>query len=68
MDKKTCKLCENEAADKENSHIIPKFLSKGLFENTKPRHSLELKKMEKGEIFKTLLRKTIFYVKAVKRE
>lgn len=48
MDKKTCKLCENEAADKENSHIIPKFLSKGLFENTKPRHSLELKKNGKG--------------------
>ena len=26
-----CKLCKNAEADKKNSHIIPKFLKKGLF-------------------------------------
>lgn len=37
-----CKLCHTNPADKKNSHIIPKFLGKGLFENVKPRHSLQL--------------------------
>lgn len=36
----TCKLCLIRKADKENSHIIPKFLGKRLFENSKPKHSI----------------------------
>lgn len=42
-----CKLCLNREADKKNSHIIPKFLSKRLFESTRPRHSIEIN--EKGK-------------------
>lgn len=42
-----CKLCQNREADKPNSHIIPKFLAKRLFEFTKPRHTLSINR--KGE-------------------
>lgn len=37
-----CKLCLTREADKPNSHIIPKFLAKRLFESTKPRHSIAI--------------------------
>src|SRR5690606_26727093 len=37
-----CKLCKDEVANKPNSHIIPKFMSKRLFESTKPRHTLQI--------------------------
>lgn len=37
-----CKLCLTREADKPNSHIISKFLTKRLFEYTKPRHSIEI--------------------------
>jgi len=47
-----CKLCLNEYADKLNSHIIPKFLSKRLFEDTKPRHSIVISKNPKKKINK----------------
>jgi hypothetical protein len=42
MNNKECNLCKDKIADKENSHIIPKFMCKGLFEDTKPRHSIAL--------------------------
>lgn len=45
-----CNLCLNREADQKNSHIIPKFLSKRLFESTKPRHSIEVS--EKGRTTK----------------
>ncbi len=45
-----CKLCETEKADKEKSHIIPKFLGKRLFEGNKPRYSLEVKKGKTRQI------------------
>ncbi len=44
---KTCPLCHNNPADKKNSHIIPKFLGKPLFERTKHRHSLQVDKKGK---------------------
>ena len=37
-----CNLCLIKEADKPNSHIIPKFLSKRLFESSTPRHSIEI--------------------------
>ena len=37
---KKCNLCKINEANKKNSHIIPKFLGKPLFQNTKPRHTL----------------------------
>jgi hypothetical protein len=37
-----CRLCVQNEADKRNSHIIPKFLLKGLFEFTKPRHTVSI--------------------------
>ena len=43
-----CKLCKTRQADKKNSHIIPKFLCSGLFESTKPRHSLMISKNGAG--------------------
>jgi hypothetical protein len=44
-----CKLCQNSPADKKNSHIIPKFMCKGLFEATKPRHALSINRQGKGK-------------------
>jgi hypothetical protein len=41
-----CKLCQQHPADKKNSHIIPKFLAKGLYDLTSPRHSLMLQKQD----------------------
>lgn len=43
-----CKLCLTREADKPNSHIIPKFLAKRLFESTKPRHSIEIDRKGKN--------------------
>lgn len=40
--KKDCNLCKIEVANKPNSHIIPKFMSKRLFEFTKPRYTVQL--------------------------
>lgn len=48
---KICPLCEINEADNENSHIIPKFLGKPLFEKSKPRHSLQINR--NGKILKT---------------
>lgn len=39
---KNCKLCLINVADQKNSHIIPKFMGKRLFENIKPRHSVRI--------------------------
>ena len=39
---KTCKLCLSNIADQKNSHIIPKFMGKRLFENIKPRYSVRI--------------------------
>lgn len=39
---RVCRLCNANPADKTNSHIIPKFLCKGLFESTSPRHTLSI--------------------------
>lgn len=47
MIEKTCNLCRIRAADKLNSHIIPKFMCKRLFENSKPRHTVMLTKKGK---------------------
>ena len=44
-----CKLCKTNVADKMNSHIIPKFMCKGLFENSKPRHSIEINNKGKSK-------------------
>jgi len=41
---KKCTLCNERVADKLNSHIIPKFMCKRLFEGTNPRHSVQLSK------------------------
>ncbi|MBF0695376.1 MAG: hypothetical protein IR153_10010 [Flavobacterium sp.] len=41
---KNCTLCKERTADKLNSHIIPKFMCKRLFENTNPRHSVQISK------------------------
>lgn len=43
-----CKLCLNHPADKKNSHIIPKFMCKGLFEATEPRHAVSINQQGKG--------------------
>lgn len=43
----TCKICKINTADKDNSHIIPKFMSKRLFENSRPRHSIAIDKSGK---------------------
>ena len=46
---KTCPLCNINPADKTNSHIIPKFLGKPLFEDVKPRHTLQFEKGGKSK-------------------
>lgn len=43
-----CKLCLIRLADKRNSHIIPKFMCKGLFEDAEPRHALSINRQGKG--------------------
>ncbi|PKH49345.1 hypothetical protein CXF68_00975 [Tenacibaculum sp. Bg11-29] len=37
-----CKLCLTKNADKKNSHIIPKFMGKRLFESTNPRYGVKI--------------------------
>ena len=46
---KICKLCLKNIADQKNSHIIPKFMGKRLFENVKPRHSVRIDKNGKAD-------------------
>lgn len=43
-----CKLCLIHPADKRNSHIIPKFMCKGLFESAGPRHAILINGKGKG--------------------
>jgi hypothetical protein len=38
----TCLLCNQRPATQRNSHIIPKFFAKGIFEGTNPRHGTRL--------------------------
>ena len=42
MNVKKCCLCKTQQANKPNSHIIPKFMSKRLFEASNPRHTVQL--------------------------
>jgi hypothetical protein len=44
-----CSLCQVNPADKANSHIIPKFLGKGLFDLSSPRHTTVVHKTGKVE-------------------
>ncbi|NRS87206.1 hypothetical protein HNQ02_000106 [Flavobacterium sp. 7E] len=44
MGNEICNLCKVKNADKENSHIIPKFMSKRLFEGVKPRFTVLITK------------------------
>ena len=44
-----CKLCKTNVADKMNSHIIPKFMCKRLFEDVMPRHSIEINSKGKSK-------------------
>lgn len=37
-----CKLCLIEEADKRNSHLIPKFMGKRLFESSQPKYSIRI--------------------------
>ena len=46
-----CLLCHERNSNKENSHLIPKFFGKGIFEGTKPRHGIQISKS--GEISKS---------------
>jgi hypothetical protein len=49
MQHPACKLCLDHPADKKNSHIIPKFMCKGLFETTGTRHALYINRHGKGK-------------------
>lgn len=42
MTNSICNLCKLHTADKKNSHIIPRFLSKALFDYTEPRHAISI--------------------------
>ncbi|MFC6097560.1 hypothetical protein ACFPVY_12965 [Flavobacterium qiangtangense] len=44
---KNCKLCVSRKADKSNSHIIPKFMGKGLYEDIQPKHAIIVNKLGK---------------------
>jgi hypothetical protein len=44
-----CSLCQVNPADKTNSHIIPKFFAKGLFDLSNPRHTVVVLKTGKVE-------------------
>lgn len=39
-----CLLCDEKEATKEKSHLIPKFLAKGIFYGMKPRYGLLIEK------------------------
>lgn len=45
-----CLLCREKNSVKKNSHLIPKFFAKGIFEGTKPRHGVQV--INNGEISK----------------
>jgi hypothetical protein len=48
MTQKKCTLCKINIANKKNSHIIPKFLCKGLF-TTHSRHTLVINRNGKTQ-------------------
>ena len=39
-----CNLCQNRVADKPNSHILSKFLGIPLFDVSKDRHAVSVRK------------------------
>lgn len=42
-----CQLCNDKQATQKNSHLIPKFFGKGLFDGTAPRHGISIEKTGK---------------------
>lgn len=44
VDEQECKLCRVTLADKKNSHIVPKFLTKSLYPATRHKKTLAIKK------------------------
>lgn len=49
MPTQLCKLCRHTVADKRNSHIVPKFLCKSLFDTTPARHTVSIDRSGKGQ-------------------
>lgn len=44
-----CVLCQENNSTQKNSHLIPKYLGKGIFEGTKPRHGISISKTGKRQ-------------------
>jgi hypothetical protein len=42
--KNICLLCQERNSTQKNSHLIPKYFGKGIFEGTKPRHGISINK------------------------
>ncbi len=67
MTKPLCKLCLENPADKANSHIISKFLLKGLFEGTNPRHAVSFNKDLKGRKVQDALKQNDIFCSSCER-
>lgn len=39
-----CLLCKTSKSSQKNSHLIPKFLGKGIFEGSNPKHGIQIQK------------------------
>src|SRR5687767_11238017 len=62
-----CHLCKSKPALKKNSHIISKFLCKGLFESINPRHILAISKKSIKKVQDTPKENFILCVSCEKR-
>ena len=56
-----CLLCERNKSTQQNSHIIPKFFGKGLFDGTSPRHGLSIDKTGKREKVQDILKEDYLF-------
>ena len=55
-----CLLCQKNPADQKNSHIIPKFFNKGLFDGSKHPHAYLIKEKYKRKVQDTIKEDHLF--------
>jgi hypothetical protein len=56
-----CLICNQRQATQRNSHIIPKFFAKGIFEGTTPRHGMLLTKQGPDRIVQDTIKESYLF-------
>ena len=56
-----CLLCQEKNSTHRNSHLIPKYFAKGIFEGAKPRHGIAIDKTGKREKVQDIIKENYLF-------